>query len=211
MIIDLSHVIEPGMPVFPGSQETVIEDLDLYDEYGVYVKAFAFDGHIGTHLDTPKHLFGDAPTTSSMDVSSFMGNGFVIDCLSFAPNAKISVDVLNQIDNFNGLNFIIIYTGWYKKWGSDEYFKNFPTISEEFAQSLADSNIKGIGLDNISIDPIDSEDIVNHKILLGSGKVIIENLTNLEKLVGRQFTFSCLPLNIKDGDGSPIRAVAIID
>ena len=40
--------------------------------------------------------------------------------------------------------------------------------------------------------------------------VIVEGLTNLEQLPER-FTFAAFPLNIKGRDGSPIRAVAIVD
>jgi len=39
----------------------------------------------------------------------------------------------------------------------------------------------------------------------------IENLCNLDKLVGKRFTFIALPLKIRKGTGSPIRPVAIID
>jgi kynurenine formamidase len=39
----------------------------------------------------------------------------------------------------------------------------------------------------------------------------IENLCNLDKLLGRRFTFIALPLKIRGGTGSPVRAVAILD
>ena len=38
----------------------------------------------------------------------------------------------------------------------------------------------------------------------------IENLCNLDKLVGKRFTFIALPLKIRKGTGSPLRAVAIL-
>jgi kynurenine formamidase len=47
-----------------------------------------------------------------------------------------------------------------------------------------------------------------HKIVLGAGGVIAENLTNLDALVDDSFTVSLLPLNLHGSDGSPIRAVA---
>ncbi len=39
----------------------------------------------------------------------------------------------------------------------------------------------------------------------------IENLCNLEELIGKRFTFIALPLKIRDGTGSPTRAVAVLD
>jgi kynurenine formamidase len=49
-----------------------------------------------------------------------------------------------------------------------------------------------------------------HHILLSHGLILIENLVNLESLPKQEFTFSCLPLKIKNGDGSPVRAVGIV-
>jgi kynurenine formamidase len=210
MVIDLSHYIEPGMPVYPGSQIPEIKDLDLHDELGVYVKSFSFDGHTGTHLDTPKHFFSKGESISSLDISTFTGKAEIIDCSQLIPGSYIPAQIIEDQKIIDNNDYIIIYTGWSDKWGTEGYFKGFPVLSQELAASLADSKIKGIGLDVISIDPVYSENTPNHKIVLGAGKIIVENLTNLERLIGKQFEFYCFPLKIKDGDASPVRAVAII-
>ncbi len=36
-----------------------------------------------------------------------------------------------------------------------------------------------------------------------------ENLANLDQVVGKRFTFFGLPLRIRNGTGSPVRAVAL--
>ena len=48
-------------------------------------------------------------------------------------------------------------------------------------------------------------------IVLGAGLVIVENLTNLEGLIGRAFRFAALPLKYENADGAPVRAVAFVD
>ncbi|MFH2114634.1 MAG: hypothetical protein ABIJ86_09030 [Spirochaetota bacterium] len=53
-------------------------------------------------------------------------------------------------------------------------------------------------------------DMAIHKILLGAGLVIVENPCNLATLQGKGFNFSCLPLRIKDSEGSPVRAVGML-
>lgn len=54
-------------------------------------------------------------------------------------------------------------------------------------------------------------DIEIEKKLLEAGIVSYENLVNTEKLPkSKKFMFYGFPLKIKDGDGSPVRAVAII-
>ncbi len=39
----------------------------------------------------------------------------------------------------------------------------------------------------------------------------VEGLANLETVVNRRFTFIGLPLKVRGGSGSPIRAVAMLD
>jgi len=55
-----------------------------------------------------------------------------------------------------------------------------------------------------------NHELINHKIILSKHICIIENLNNTEKLIGKEFLFACLPLKIKNGDGSPIRAAGIV-
>jgi kynurenine formamidase len=51
-------------------------------------------------------------------------------------------------------------------------------------------------------------DVLIEKLLLEKGIISFENLTNTEKLP-ELFTFYGVPLNIKEADGSPVRAFAI--
>lgn len=53
---------------------------------------------------------------------------------------------------------------------------------------------------------------VLQKALLGKGIITYTNLINLELIpTGKTFIFFGLPLKVKCGDGSPVRAIAIID
>jgi len=105
----------------------------------------------------------------------------------------------------------LIHTGWSLYWGTEKYFSNYPVLSLKAADWLSRFELKGFGLDTISADEADSQDFSVHKALLRNDTIIIENLTNLEKLPCSQFVFSCFPLNFEDADGSPVRAVAIIE
>jgi len=46
-----------------------------------------------------------------------------------------------------------------------------------------------------------------HKILLGGEILIIENLTNMEALEGKNFTIYAFPIKLQI-DGAPVRVVA---
>lgn len=84
-------------------------------------------------------------------------------------------------------------------------------LAGEAAAWLAGRGLKGVGFDAISVDPVGSTDFPNHYIFFRAGMVCVENLTGLEPLVGMRFRFVCLPLSIEEADGSPVRAVAILD
>ena len=85
-------------------------------------------------------------------------------------------------------------------------------VSMEVCQYLLDSKKKGVGFDVIGIDPVSDGNLTRHKMLLSQRNiVIIENLTNLDKIGNEIFTFAALPLKYKDADGAPIRAVAILE
>jgi kynurenine formamidase len=49
-----------------------------------------------------------------------------------------------------------------------------------------------------------------HRLLLGQGIPLIENLINLHELVGEEFELWALPLKLKGGDGAATRAVALV-
>ncbi len=71
--------------------------------------------------------------------------------------------------------------------------------------------LKGVGFDAISADPVGPPPYPNHVASFGAGTILIENLEGLGPLVGRRFLFSCLPLSFEHADGSPVRAVAILE
>ena len=211
MIIDLSHTIKKGMPIYPESSPIGIVDLELFDQYGVHVQEYTLDGHVGTHIDVPAHLFAAGFTTETMDISMFMGKAQILDCSNYGSGEIIGLEALDQLNDIDYPDFILIHTGWSKYWGVETYFKDYPVASEELIHKLSETKIKGVGLDTVSIDSIEANHLPNHKIFLGSNKIIIENLMNLEVLKGKTFHFSCLPLKIQNGDGSPVRAVGIVE
>jgi kynurenine formamidase len=132
-------------------------DLELFDEHGVYVQEFTLHGHIGTHIDVPAHLFADGTSTSSKDISSFVGTAQVFDCSKYVSNKIIGLDIFNEISIWELPDFVLLYTGWDKKWGTHNYFNNYPTLSEDAIATLAKTKIKGIGLDTGSLDSMHAQ------------------------------------------------------
>jgi kynurenine formamidase len=49
-----------------------------------------------------------------------------------------------------------------------------------------------------------------HGIWLKSGVCIVQQLCNLDRLVGKESWFVCLPIRMCDGTGCPVRVVALV-
>lgn len=86
-----------------------------------------------------------------------------------------------------------------------EYFKSYPALSEEAAHYLVEKRVNMVGSDTCSPDGL--EDYPIHRLLLGEDVLIIENLTNLDKLVGKEFTVYTLPIALQL-DAAPARVLA---
>ncbi len=209
-LIDLTHVVKPGMTVFPGTEAPVFEVGSSIDKDGFEEKKITMFSHTGTHMDAPAHIIAGARRLDEFPIGKFSGQACVVDVDS-NDAVKIDVEVLkSRGEAILESDFVILRSGWSQLWDSDEYFRNFPVLSPEAAQWLVEANIKGVGLDMISVDECDSTDFAVHNILLGADLVIIENLTNLELLPDSVFSFYCFPLRIDQADGSPVRAVAAV-
>lgn len=207
---DLTQVISPQMPVYPGTEPPVFTDPCTIGKDGFREKQIRLFTHTGTHIDSPGHVYGDGLFLDQFPIEQFTGKALVIDCKDLMAGDKIHVQHIHSIkDQLDQVDFVIFNTGWSKKWGKEEYFNDFPVISEELADKLSKLNIKGVGMDTISVEPITSTELKIHKILLGQNMIIVENLTNLDILEDEIFTFCCFPLKIRDADGSPVRAVAM--
>lgn len=209
-LIDLTHTFERTMPVFPGMDAPVVERVFNIKEHHCNVTKLDILTHMGTHLDCSSHVIEDGFFTSNKDINFFFGEGKVIDCSHLGKGDEIGVDVLDGINTENA-DFIFLYTGWDKNWNTNTYSEGFPVVSRELAEKLGSMNIKGVGLDVVSLDKIEEAELSNHQVFLSKGKIIVENLTNLNELVNREFKFIGLPLKIQEGDGSPIRAAALVE
>jgi arylformamidase len=210
-VFDLSHTIHEEMPLYPGTKLINIKQLATVSEQGYNEKQFTITSHIGTHIDAPAHMLEQGKRLDELPIDTFCAYANIIDVSAYQGRQIDEHVLMNSGLQFKNIEYIIFYTGYEQYWGQEKYFKDFPVLTSEAAQWLCNKNLKGIGLDACSVDPVGSQDLPIHHILFNSGLTIVENLTNLKKLIGTRFLFSCLPLKIKDADGSPVRAAAMLD
>ena len=210
-IYDLSQPITAGMPVFPGLESPLIKPVSNLPVDGFRERLITFSSHTGTHIDVPAHILAGGKTLELMPLESFYGPAICLD-FSQLESPEIKVQDLKRYEHaISEVSFVLLYTGWSRHWGANDYYANFPVFSKEAAIWLSEMEIRGVGVDAISVDKIDSSDLPVHHIFLAREIIIVENLTNLSKILGEKFIFSCLPLKFTDLDGSPVRAVAIVE
>ncbi len=89
------------------------------------------------------------------------------------------------------------------------FFIYNPGLSESAATYLVSKKINLVGIDSPSIDLGQDKNFKVHKIFAKNNILIVENLSNLNKIISKQFHFIILPLKLKNTTGSPVRALAI--
>jgi kynurenine formamidase len=201
------------MPVFPGTEPPKLDPANTYEKDGFKETLMTMYTHTGTHIDPPAHLFPGRTTLDAFPVSQFVGKAVVVDCTDVRADGKITMTHIDKVrEHADAAEFLILNTGWERYWGRNEYFEDFPVMDEGVADYIKASGKKGVGVDVMSLDPVADEHLTTHRRLFEDSElVVIENLKNLGRVGDGLFTFIALPLKHKDGDGSPTRAIAILD
>lgn len=208
--IDLSHTISETTPVYPGTEPPVLSTPCTIKQQGFTEKKMTIYSHTGTHMDAPSHILANGKSLDQYTTDQFAGTAAVADLTQIDSSEIRKRDLHPYASLIRKVDFLLLHTGWYQKWGQEDYFRDYPVLTTEAVQWLAQFPLKGIGVDMISVDRTDTDIYPIHRILLQNEILIVENLTNLAKLPDTIFTFCGFPLKIQDADGSPLRATALI-
>lgn len=191
------------MPVYSYDEPASIKKIRNLAEHKYNDWLISSGMHTGTHLDGPGHLSDSDVLLSDLPVDRFVGKGFLID----ARNKTIDISLLKDMPSEDDF-IVLILTGSDRDFGTEEYFNNYPVIPADFAQELVKRKAKMVGIDFFSPDkyPFDV-----HKIFFENNVLIIENLTNLESLLGcDNFQVIALPLKTET-DSALARVIAIVE
>ncbi len=206
-IIDLSHKIVAELPLYPGTPDIEVRGIKTVERDGYAEGKLSFTSHIGTHLDAPAHMIKGGATLDSLSIERFVGSALVIPI-----DNTLSIEsdlIIRSIDLYGKPDWIILKTGWSQKWGSNEYFNDFPILSPSATEQVLKLALSGIAIDACSFDSVEGYTFYNHLHLLGAGILLGENFTNLGHLPTNQLIrLSVLPLFWDNADGAPARAVA---
>lgn len=197
--IDLSVPINEKTPVYPGDPITKIQTAGILDKDGYEDHYVCVGTHVGTHVDAPRHMVKNGESLDTIEVDRFTGNGVLIK----VTDKKFDLDAIKNTPIAED-DIVLFHTGMSEVYHQKEYYDNYPAITEEIAEYLVSKKVKMVGVDMCSVD---HEPFPIHRMLLGKGTLIIENLTNLSLLEGKKFNIYAFPIKLQI-DGAPSRVVA---
>jgi kynurenine formamidase len=207
MLIDLSHTIADGMPVFPGDPEAELKPAGLEGPWRVL--HLTLGTHTGTHIDAASHYVAGGRTIDDYPLERFVLEGRVVH-LGAAADEPIEWAALAAQLPADGLagTAVLLHTGWDRFW-AEPGAERHPYLSSEAAGRLVEAGVGLVGTDALNVDATAAGTEHAHAALLGADVLIVENLTCLDRLeAGRPYRCAFVPLRIDGGDGSPIRAFA---
>jgi kynurenine formamidase len=225
-IIDLSQEIFTGMPVFPGLPEVKItvhqshEELEGIVDSGAVspvVNLLELGEHTGTHVDAISHMGREhrAQSIDKMPLETFYTEGICLDLSHKGLMELIEVEDLESALSEAGLEIrrgdtVLLYTDHYRRaYGTDDWHRG-PGVSVEATRWLGRRGVAAFGVEPAApgVRGVSNKEV--HRVCGELGFTHYENMCNLHRLVGRgRFRFIGLPLRIRGGTGSPVRAVAV--
>ena len=209
--LDLTLTISESIPNFPGSPSPQFLRWSTIEDEGYNLELLFLSSHTGTHLDAPYHFAKNGIKIHQIPLTRIMGNAILIKIKKLKDQAITKEDLVNferkngKIQNFSSIMF---FTNWQKNLKKNHYFTNNPGLSKSAVSYLVSKKINLVGIDSPSIDLGIDKNFTAHKILAKNNILIVENLSNLEKISALKFDFIILPLKLKDATGSPVRAIA---
>ena len=209
--IDLTLTISESIPSFPGSPKPQFIHWSNLKENGYNLELLFLSSHTGTHLDAPYHFAKNGTKIDQISLDRLLGKAILIKLQKTKNTAITKSDIkLFEKNNYKIPNHssIFFYTGWQKNLKNNNYFTENPGLDISSAKYLTSKKVNLIGIDSPSIDLGQNTSFNVHNILSKNNILIVENLTNLNKIITKEFNFIILPLKLKDATGSPVRAIA---
>lgn len=218
-VVDLTHPVHEDMPWFPTHSPFCrerTEDQAAGDPATTY--RFTMNEHTGTHVDAPSHFVPVGShghvTVDQLAPDRLLARAVCIDASRLSEEPTIPAWLIEDAETRHGRlgpdDVVLFHTGQAQHWPSpDRYLQGWMGLDPATAGILRDRRVRAVGIDAASIDRPGSADFPVHHLLLERGILVLENLANLH-LLPPTSTFLALPLPLRGGSGSPVRAVAVV-
>ncbi len=240
-VVDLTQTLSPEFPHISLPPEMGqawpfrIEEVSRYDERGPawYWNNFSCGEHTGTHFDAPIHWISgkDLPqnATDSIPPERFIGAACVVDCSRESasdPDFLLTKKKLLAWEKQHGRiplrAWVLMRTDWSKRADPAEY-QNYDETGQHTPGPDVDAvrflveerDILGFGTESIGTDAGQAQHLRPpypcHYFMHGAGRYGLQCLANLDQLPPTGAVVIAAPLKIRNGSGSPLRAIALVE
>jgi kynurenine formamidase len=225
-VLDLSWSLDEKGPVFPGQEGFVFEKLgDVNDpDLPLCFAKLTFMEHIGTHMDAPAHAVDGGQFIDELGFEQLVAPAFKLDLrdrCGGSADYDVSAQDIARFERDHGPiaegSIVLLHTGWDVRYVSpDRYIEvaddgswHWPGLGADAAEMLADRRVRGVGIDSIGLDGGHvAMTLAAHRVVLGTGAFILENLANLADVPPRNTFVIAAPLKTRNGSGGPTRVYA---
>jgi len=225
-VIDLSQTVEPGIPIpvgVPGPQFELFRSQAKGDVANV--ELLKMSTHTATHCDAPFHFFSELRHVDELPPECLIGPAVVVDMTHKQGSVPIEAEDFEKWEAERGEKIqpgdaLLLHTGHSRNWKLGEaasayWEKGWPYLTSGAVHYLASKPIRAIGVESFDPDWVDPRDLSSaqfpaHRTFLAQGILVIENLTNLDKIPGTRCQIIALPLKLKGCSASPVRVVAVV-
>jgi kynurenine formamidase len=227
-VVDMTHALSASSPFWPNPDGNPFryDTLVAHESGAPAMGAYRTPEHNGTHLDAPIHSADGMASVDELSPTDLMGPAVVVDvseqCAADPDYLLLPEDLLEWESEHGRIPagaIVLMYTGWGGKWNDPVAYRNidadgamhFPGFGVEAARFLVtDRNIKGIGIDDFSVDTGTSSTFPVHGIVNGAGKFHLENVANLDALPPAGAYLIVAPIKIEGGSGGQVRIFGVI-
>jgi arylformamidase len=214
-LVDLSHLITPGMITYPGLPgPEITPHFTRAQTRATYAGGaeFAIDrvslvGNTGTYLDTPFHRYPDGYDLGALPLARVANLPTVVVRTTGSGARGVDAGSVAPFDVAG--KAVLLHTGGDRDFGTPAYAENAPFLTEGAARWLAEHEAALVGIDAVNIDDIEDRTRPAHSILLAAGIPIVEHLTALDRLPVHGARFTAVPPKFAEFGTFPVRAFAI--
>ena len=205
-IYDITVPISDSVPIYEGDPKARIDIcLSIANGDNANVSQMCFGVHTATHVDAPNHFIDGTRRVNQLDLDKLIGN-----CRVIGVDDSVTAIEPQHLGNLANVERVLFKTRNSAFWNEPEkgFRTDFTYISPEAAIVLAESGVKLVGIDYLSVEQFGSKDFKTHITLLEKEVVILEG-ADLRGVEPGDYELICLPLKYTGGagDGAPARTI----
>jgi arylformamidase len=209
-VLDLTHAFDNGMPVFPGLPDPSFEHIAQVEQDGYAMTRYSMLNHVGTHVDAPAHQIAGGDTLDEIGLERLVTDAVRIDVSRRNPHGPVPLAELEpELERVQAGDIVLFYSDNARNYGSEAYWTGWSYPDADAARALIERGISAIGFDGPSADPVDTTTFDLHRIWLSAGRMILENVNNLDQLPDRA-QIVVAPMKVARANGAPTRIFALL-